>query len=106
MAFRISNGKGAASGKTEPMGIPISKAWVQGVALVMIFGFFVMGILALRTYSDSMPQPEKVVAENGEVVFTGADITAGQQTFLRRGCYPSRWMTVGASGVDDVVFVS
>lgn len=70
---------------TEPMSIPISKAWVQGVALVMIFGFFVMGILALRTYTDSMPQPEMVVSETGEVVFTGEEITAGQQTFLRRG---------------------
>ena len=30
----------------------ISKGWVQGIALVMIFGFFVMGLLAYRTYSD------------------------------------------------------
>lgn len=65
--------------------IDISKGWVQGVALVMIFGFFVMGLLAVRTYTDSMPLPEKVVSESGEVIYTGEEITAGQQTFLRRG---------------------
>ena len=43
----------------------VSKGWLQGVALVMIFGFFVMGILALRTYTDGMPQPQQVVDEQG-----------------------------------------
>jgi len=66
-------------------GILISKGWVQGVALVLLFGFAVMGILAYRTYSDGMPQPAKVVDEQGEVVFTGEDVTAGQAIFLRRG---------------------
>src|SRR5690606_21797609 len=59
--------------------------WVQGIALVMVFGFFVMGLLALRTYTDSMPLPENVVDGSGETVYTRADITAGQQIFLRRG---------------------
>ena len=65
--------------------IAISKAWVQGVALVLVFGFFIMGILAFRTYSDSMPQPQRVMSQAGEVVYTGDDITAGQEIFLRRG---------------------
>lgn len=68
--------------RTEMMA---SKGWLQGVALVMIFGFFVMGLLAFRTYTDSMPMPERVVDAGGEVVFTGEDITSGQQIFLRRG---------------------
>ncbi len=62
-----------------------SKGWVQGVALVMVFGFFVMGLLAFRTYTDSMPMPERVVDADGQVVFSGDDITSGQQIFLRRG---------------------
>ena len=37
----------------------IGKGWVQGVALVMIFGFFVMGLLAYRTYTASMPMPKQ-----------------------------------------------
>ena len=65
--------------------IAISKGWVQGVALVMLFGFLVMGILAYRTYTDSMPLPAQVVSIDGEVVFTEEEITAGQETFLRRG---------------------
>ena len=63
----------------------VGKGWVQGVALVMIFGFAVMGILAYRTYTASMPQPDKIVATSGEVVFTTEDITAGQELFLARG---------------------
>ncbi len=63
----------------------IAKGWVQAAALVMIFGFFVMGLLAVRVYSDGMPQPQRVVDAQGEVVFTGEDITSGQQIFLRRG---------------------
>ena len=63
----------------------VGKVWVQAVALVVIFGFFVMGILAYRTYTASMPQPERVVTGSGEVLFTGEDITAGQEIFLARG---------------------
>ncbi|MEO5745473.1 MAG: cbb3-type cytochrome c oxidase subunit I [Terracoccus sp.] len=63
----------------------IGKGWVQAVAIVMLFGFFVMGILAYRTYTDSMPQPVKVVAASGTTVFTTEDITAGQELFQARG---------------------
>jgi len=63
----------------------VGKGWVQAVALVVIFGFFVMGILAYRTYTASMPQPARVVTADGAELFTGADITAGQEIFLARG---------------------
>ncbi|QFG70224.1 nitric-oxide reductase large subunit [Ornithinimicrobium pratense] len=65
--------------------ISISKGWVQGVALVLIFGFFVMGILAYRTYTASMPLPQEVVSEEGQEVYTGEQITNGQNIFLTRG---------------------
>ena len=63
----------------------VGKGWVQGVALVMLFSFFVMGILTYRTYTASMPQPERVVSSNGQTVFTTADITEGQRLFQARG---------------------
>ena len=63
----------------------IGKGWIQGVALVMIFGFFVMGILVYRTYTASMPLPDKVVNESGQVLFTGQQITRGQELFQARG---------------------
>jgi len=76
-------GPGTPSQSRTPM--LVSKTWVQAVALVMLFGFTVMGLLAFRTYTDSMPQPERVVDPTGQEVFSGDDITAGQQIFLRRG---------------------
>jgi nitric oxide reductase subunit B len=51
----------------------------------MIFGFFVMGILAYRTYTASMPLPDKVVTQSGDVLFTGEQITHGQELFQARG---------------------
>ena len=63
----------------------IGKGWIQGVALVMLFGFTVMGLLAYRTYTNSMPQPQRVVTESGETVFTTQDITEGQKLFQARG---------------------
>lgn len=71
-----------APGRTQRL---IGKGWIQAVALVMLFGFTVMGMLAWRTYSDSMPQPEKVVTESGETLFTTQDITEGQEIFQARG---------------------
>ncbi|CAM3025478.1 Nitric-oxide reductase large subunit [Prescottella defluvii] len=69
--------------KRSPM--QISKTWVQAVGLVMVFGFFVLGFLAYRTYTDSMPRPVRVVDSSGEQVFDGNDIVAGQELFLKRG---------------------
>ncbi|WP_163706901.1 nitric-oxide reductase large subunit [Mycobacterium timonense] len=63
----------------------IGKGWAQGVALVMIFGFLVMGILVYRTYTASMPLPANVVSESGEVLFTGDQITRGQELYQARG---------------------
>ncbi len=69
----------------ERRGLLISKAWVQAAVLVFAFGFFVLGLLAYRTYQDEPPIPEKVVAADGSVLFTAEDIIAGQRVFLRNG---------------------
>jgi nitric oxide reductase subunit B len=63
----------------------ISKGWIQAVALVMLFGFFVMGMLAYYTYTDEPPIPKRVIDPNGNMLFTGADVTAGQEVFLKNG---------------------
>jgi nitric oxide reductase subunit B len=63
----------------------ISKGWIQAVALVVLFGFFVMGLLAYYNYTDEPPIPVKIVDPSGKVLFTGTDIIAGQQTFLKNG---------------------
>src|SRR5215208_5010595 len=63
----------------------ISKGWVQAVALVVLFGFFVLGLLAYRAYSGQPPIPDRVVDPRGNVVVSGEDVMAGQGVFLRKG---------------------
>jgi nitric oxide reductase subunit B len=70
------------SGRRELL---VSKGWVQAVALVVLFGFFVLGLLAYRAYSGQPPIPDRVVDPQGDVVFTGEDVRAGQGVFLRNG---------------------
>ncbi len=63
----------------------ISKAWIQAAVLVVLVGFFVLGLLAYRTYMEQPPVPGRVVDANGDVLFTGEDISRGQQVFLHNG---------------------
>jgi len=66
-------------------GLLVSSGWIQAGAAVVLFGFFVMGLLAYRTYTAEPPIPARVTAPDGAVLFTGAEITAGQQVFLKNG---------------------
>jgi nitric oxide reductase subunit B len=63
----------------------ISKGWIQAVVLVVLCGFFVLGLLAYRTYMAHPPVPARVVDRSGHVLFTGKDISSGQQVFLHSG---------------------
>src|SRR5829696_5476696 len=84
-AVRSRRWRGAeveASGRRQLL---VSKGWVQGVLLVMLFGFFVLGLLAYRTYQAKPPLPQRVVDPAGTTLYTARDITAGQQVFLHNG---------------------
>jgi len=63
----------------------VSSGWIQAGAVVVLFGFFVMGLLAYKTYTSEPPIPRRVIAANGALLFTGADITHGQEVFLKNG---------------------
>src|SRR6187200_132229 len=63
----------------------IAKGWLQAVVLVVLLGFFVLGLLAYRTYMAQPPIPARVVDQRGDVLFTGADVSEGQQVFLHNG---------------------
>jgi nitric oxide reductase subunit B len=63
----------------------ISRNWIQAVVIVFLFGFAVLGMLAYRTYTDEPPIPRQVVGPGGTVLFSGADVMAGQATFLHNG---------------------
>ncbi|HWB12743.1 MAG TPA: nitric-oxide reductase large subunit [Pirellulales bacterium] len=72
-----------ATGRRRPM--VISPLWLQAVILTFLFGFAVLGYLAIRVYQDHAPVPGKVVSEGGETLFTGEEILDGQQLFLTYG---------------------
>jgi nitric oxide reductase subunit B len=63
----------------------VSKGWIQAVALVVLCGFAVLGLLAYRTYTAEPPIAARTVGPDGTVLFTRADVTEGQQVFLRAG---------------------
>ena len=63
----------------------ISAGWIQAAAIVLIIGFFIMGILTYHTYSDEPPIPEIVKSTNGTLLFTRADVHGGPRRFLRNG---------------------
>jgi len=63
----------------------VARGWIQAVAIVMIFGFAVLGMLAYRTYTGEPPIPARVSDAAGHILFTKADILAGQGIFLSNG---------------------
>ncbi len=69
----------------ERRGLLVSKGWVQAVVLVVLIGFFILGLLAYRTYMAHPPVPQTVVDSQGRVLYTGKDIQRGQQVFLHNG---------------------
>ena len=72
-------------GPSQKRDLLVSKAWLQAIAVVMLFGFFVLGLLAYETYTGEAPVPARVVGPGGDVLFTREDILSGQQIFLRNG---------------------
>ncbi len=60
------------AGGMERRELLISRRWVQGAALTLIFGFFVLGLMGYKTYSGQPPIPERVVDPAGSVVWRTA----------------------------------
>ena len=79
---QVSDVRLSPDGKRPMM---VSRTWVQAVALVLLFGFAVLGFLAYRAYATDPPIADRVVSEGGEVLFTGDDVIKGQKVFLRKG---------------------
>lgn len=69
----------------EPGDQKLSLWWRNSVILVLIFGFSILIWLSIRAYRDGPPIPKSVVNPAGETIFTGDDIMAGQQVFLKYG---------------------
>lgn len=63
----------------------LSLWWRRSVILTIVICFCVLGWIAKMAYSGAPPIPERVVGPDGTLLFTNADIAAGQQVFLRYG---------------------
>src|SRR5215470_5171706 len=70
---------------TEKRPLMIAGGWIQAAILVLIIGFFILGVLTYYTYSGEPPIPDVVKSASGSTLFTRADIMAGQQIFLSNG---------------------
>src|SRR5690349_5890147 len=78
-----SSGTRAGESMQARRGLLVSKAWVQAALLVLLSGFFVLGLLAYRTYRAEPPVAARFVRPDGSTLFTGDDVRRGQATFLR-----------------------
>jgi nitric oxide reductase subunit B len=63
----------------------LSRWWKIAAAFTMAFGFAVLILLTVRAYHDAPPIPARVVDDAGAAVFTGDDVSTGQEVFLRYG---------------------
>jgi len=61
----------------------LSPWWRHGALLVMIFGFSVLTVVTVFTYTNAPPIPRQVVDPSGRSLFTGEDIERGQEVFLQ-----------------------
>ncbi|HEX7487880.1 MAG TPA: hypothetical protein VF341_03195 [Anaeromyxobacteraceae bacterium] len=62
---------------------PLSHWWRHGTLLVMMFGFTVLTVVTVLTYTNAPPIPMKVFDPAGGLLFTGDDIERGQEVFLK-----------------------
>jgi len=69
----------ASPGRRELL---VSKTWIQVAVLVFLVGFFILGLLAYRTYVAGPPVPDRVLDARGGVLYSGKDVSKGQQVFL------------------------
>src|SRR5271167_948992 len=63
----------------------LSPWWRRSAIVTILVCFCVLAWLAKLTYSGPPLIPERVVGPDGAVLFSNAEITAGQQVFLRYG---------------------
>jgi len=69
--------------RTEAASQPLSPWWRHGTLLVMIFGFSVLTVVTVETYSNAPPIPRQILDPARAVLFTGAEIEQGQDVFLK-----------------------
>src|ERR1017187_7069925 len=64
---------------------PLSPWWRHAVILVMAFGFSLLTVVTVLTYTNAPPIPARVTDAAGATLFTREDIEHGQEVFLKYG---------------------
>ncbi|MBY0359097.1 MAG: nitric-oxide reductase large subunit [Candidatus Obscuribacterales bacterium] len=67
------------------------KLWFS-LAAVVVASFIVLGYFGYEVYMQAPPIPERIISENGQVLFTGDDIRNGQNV----------WQSIGGQEVGSV----
>ncbi|MEO6324090.1 MAG: nitric-oxide reductase large subunit [Thermoanaerobaculia bacterium] len=70
---------------TDPIEKPLSSWWRHAVIIVMAFGFTILTVVTVLTYSNAPPIPKRVTDAAGAPLFTQGDIEHGQEVFLKYG---------------------
>ena len=70
---------------TDPSEKPLSPWWRHAVILVMAFGFSVLTMVTVLTYTNAPPIPERVTDTTGATLFTRENVEHGQEVFLKYG---------------------
>lgn len=60
------------------------RLWIS-LSLVVVISFVILGYFGGRIYQSMPPIPDRVVSENGEVLFKGEDIKNGQNVWQSMG---------------------
>src|SRR5512137_3004631 len=63
----------------------LSPRWRKGVIWTLVIGMAILLFISATAYRDAPPIPGGVVGPNGAMIFTGKDILAGQEVFLKYG---------------------
>ncbi|MEO8810910.1 MAG: cbb3-type cytochrome c oxidase subunit I [Rhodanobacter sp.] len=63
----------------------LSPWWMRTILIVMVFGMAILIVITVLGYRKAPPIPGKTVDTHGQILFTGADINAGQGVFLKYG---------------------
>ena len=71
----------------EPVGVEraLSPWWRHATILVMIFGFSVLSVITVLTYTNAPPIPGRVTDTAGTTLFDKQAILHGQEVFLKYG---------------------
>src|SRR5512141_1783590 len=70
---------------TESSEKPLSPWWRHAVILVMVFGFSVLTLVTVLTYTNAPPIPSRVTDPAGGTLFTQEEIEHGQEVFFKYG---------------------